>query len=602
MDDQTRQNGESDSASRMESPSYTGAFFPHARHLVVAGGTFTSNNTITSPPAGDDAEEDWKETVSVHANLRPVRHPHILQIYATASSSGIYAAVFHDDLIPLELFLQSFRHSAILQTYIHAYMSADEDEALDYCGPTADSFFTTPWVRRSTGRLCLEFGTMEVDDKMPIPSQVRTLTPPDSIQTLHDLNKEAWVIASLALEQWYSLCHQCLTQDRRSDISVQAKVKVGSIIHWPSNCQFEDATEIPCVIPDRDRLVLAAWYHERLGRWKGDGPIWYTCRDIFGSIISTGLSNNVHARSWLSQANYIFKQLEILSNYNDYVLVDWVLFSVYIPFPRQNPPDGYLFICSPTDFHTGGSSVRWPDRPAYWSLYPSGSEPLSVEEASRLGFPPIQLTTRIGVKCWDETVYTGVRKFHAAKGFDPDSQDVARELGYLLYELSVPTSETQEQDSGTARDNQNEHPSSYREFVQDDPLEPIQEFSCSDKTVIRHCTFGELVELVKLGLIGVLILLQLYEHPPEFAVVVVMLPLLVTPLYTCPAPPPPFPRSAGAERQAKCLCSPRAYFSSGRSRRSFGERMVHGSGWDAGHMGPDAQGAAAPKRRSHAQW
>jgi hypothetical protein len=57
---------------------------------------------------------------------------------------------------------------------------------------------------------------------------------------------------------------------------------------------------------------------------------------------------------------------------------------------------------------------------------------------SRLEFPPKQLTTRIGMKFWDESVYIGVRKFHAAKGLDPDSQDVARGLGYPLYELSVP--------------------------------------------------------------------------------------------------------------------------------------------------------------------
>jgi hypothetical protein len=37
---------------------------------------------------------------------------------------------------------------------------------------------------------------------------------------------------------------------------------------------------------------------------------------------------------------------------------------------------------------------------------------------------------------WDETVYTGLCAFHKGKGFDPDSQDVARHLGYPLYRLS----------------------------------------------------------------------------------------------------------------------------------------------------------------------
>ncbi|KAJ7448414.1 hypothetical protein FB451DRAFT_1289209 [Mycena latifolia] len=37
---------------------------------------------------------------------------------------------------------------------------------------------------------------------------------------------------------------------------------------------------------------------------------------------------------------------------------------------------------------------------------------------------------------WDGSVYTGLRQFHQGKGFDADSQDVARQLGYPLYQLS----------------------------------------------------------------------------------------------------------------------------------------------------------------------
>ncbi|KAJ7653849.1 hypothetical protein B0H17DRAFT_389605 [Mycena rosella] len=38
---------------------------------------------------------------------------------------------------------------------------------------------------------------------------------------------------------------------------------------------------------------------------------------------------------------------------------------------------------------------------------------------------------------WDESVYTGIRQFHEAKGFHPDGQNVARELGYKLYKIST---------------------------------------------------------------------------------------------------------------------------------------------------------------------
>ncbi|KAJ7658920.1 hypothetical protein B0H17DRAFT_1020974 [Mycena rosella] len=60
-----------------------------------------------------------------------------------------------------------------------------------------------------------------------------------------------------------------------------------------------------------------------------------------------------------------------------------------------------------------------------------------MEEAGRLGFPSFELEVEIEGVSWDESVYTGLRKFHQAKGFDPDSQNIALELGYPLFEIST---------------------------------------------------------------------------------------------------------------------------------------------------------------------
>jgi hypothetical protein len=59
-----------------------------------------------------------------------------------------------------------------------------------------------------------------------------------------------------------------------------------------------------------------------------------------------------------------------------------------------------------------------------------------MEDATALGFPTISLSTKIWGKYWDAIVYAGLRQFHRAKGFDPDSQDVARDLGHGLYQLA----------------------------------------------------------------------------------------------------------------------------------------------------------------------
>jgi hypothetical protein len=59
-----------------------------------------------------------------------------------------------------------------------------------------------------------------------------------------------------------------------------------------------------------------------------------------------------------------------------------------------------------------------------------------MEDAISLGFPSISLSMQISAQSWDASVYTGLRQFHQAKGFDPDSQDVARHLGMPLYQLA----------------------------------------------------------------------------------------------------------------------------------------------------------------------
>ncbi|KAJ7256405.1 hypothetical protein C8J57DRAFT_1650900, partial [Mycena rebaudengoi] len=126
---------------------------------------------------------------------------------------------------------------------------------------------------------------------------------------------------------------------------------------------------------------------------------------------------------WLAQAHHIFGLLGITSNFEDYVLVRGMEFSPEFPLTTVDPPVGFLFLCLPGDFQLGPWSFTWPDFPAYWALDSSGAECLNTEEAARLGFPIIQLNRKINAISWDNSVYAGLRQFHQAKGFDPDSQD-----------------------------------------------------------------------------------------------------------------------------------------------------------------------------------
>ncbi|KAJ7737657.1 hypothetical protein B0H14DRAFT_494707, partial [Mycena olivaceomarginata] len=120
--------------------------------------------------------------------------------------------------------------------------------------------------------------------------------------------------------------------------------------------------------------------------------------------------------------------------------------------PIENLPPGYLFLCPATDFRTDvPACFAVPTCPAYWSIDPSGAERLSAEEARTLSFPDIDSWTEVRGMFWDSIVYGGVRQFHEAKGFDPNSQEVATHLGYPLFEVPCeqddPVAHLQETDS-----------------------------------------------------------------------------------------------------------------------------------------------------------
>ncbi|KAJ7207680.1 hypothetical protein C8J57DRAFT_348073 [Mycena rebaudengoi] len=165
-----------------------------------------------------------------------------------------------------------------------------------------------------------------------------------------------------------------------------------------------------------------------------DGWTRFESNTVFNGRITRELWSD-DDNSWLSQANHIFRRLKITSNFDNYVLVQCVNFTLEISPTTEELPTGFLFLPPAKDFQTGPFSFRWPDCPAYWSVDPSGVDPLRMEAAHHR-FLSVDLTTTIEGWSWDATVYAGLRQFHQAKGFDPDSLDLARDLGSPLYQIS----------------------------------------------------------------------------------------------------------------------------------------------------------------------
>ncbi|KAJ7041853.1 hypothetical protein C8F04DRAFT_131485 [Mycena alexandri] len=375
-----------------------------------------------------------------------------MQIYGAANSGVTYATVFHGDLIPFELFLDLHRHYTIRTVYIWAYSTKDFMAAHSYISglwsrPMHD-LDCTPWIRRSTGQLCIELAPSD-----PLRTfkriAVEDIPTPQEIDYLSREDQDTLIIDSLTLNQYHEGCYWYLSQHRQVFVPVTSAVNVGGIISLSSRVQSKERLSyLPDVCHCHHTWNLDHGWDvsgKGLDIVMGNGWTRYSglsCnedRDNSDFVFCTfWLPMKCRpSDTWLSQANHVFARLNITSNFEDYLVAENLHFTIETRPTTTTPPLGYLFLCPVKDLQIGSSAFKWPACPAYWSLDPSGLERLSTEEATRLGFPSIHLTTMVVGYSWDTRVYAGLRRFHRAKGFEPDTQAVARHLGCPLYKLHM---------------------------------------------------------------------------------------------------------------------------------------------------------------------
>ncbi|KAJ7619770.1 hypothetical protein DFH06DRAFT_1234957, partial [Mycena polygramma] len=103
----------------------------HRRPSVrrVHSATLGGQSVTVAIYQGDGATEEWREYMQKHCLFR---HPSLIQIYGTASSSGIHATIFHGDLIPVEHGMAHYKSFPCLTVYIYACYARDFDEARNY--------------------------------------------------------------------------------------------------------------------------------------------------------------------------------------------------------------------------------------------------------------------------------------------------------------------------------------------------------------------------------------------------------------------------------------------------------------------------------------
>ncbi|KAJ7698521.1 hypothetical protein B0H16DRAFT_1837202 [Mycena metata] len=279
-------------------------------------------------------------------------------------------------------------------------------------------------------------------------------------------NHEAMAISSLALSDYHEFCGSYSSHSRYFSFPAHATATFGMVVkHHLNCCKIELPVNI-AFLPLLDLGTGAAVGLVRMSQMVHPQTpgLMYNLHQIFAAAsVKASIHRNLSfecAELWLSQANHIFSSLQIRSNHNQY---DCVAFTwAFSPTTRSScPSQGWLFMCPDAQLRSGPCSFQWPDCAAYWSRDPFGAVRLSPEEAEEAGFPLITLKLSVSGESWDSIAYAELRQFHQAKGFAPDSQEIARHLGHPLYQLcdevAVETPFAHVTDGGIEEDNTDQH-------------------------------------------------------------------------------------------------------------------------------------------------
>ncbi|KAJ6549634.1 hypothetical protein B0H10DRAFT_2128319 [Mycena sp. CBHHK59/15] len=292
-------------------------------------------------------------------------------------------------------------------------------------------------IRRSTGQLCLDLSPS--NPKLHFKRAYTWQPIHTSMIPMPQLGPypEPIILSSFTLEEFYDCVQNFGIWKSKWFCNIYTSVQLNSIVSW------RDSKETMCHMESKIECTDFGWT-SNLGGSDVPQPVvtesGWSC--IASWSLDGSLSRIIYATPfnpaiWLAQANHIFSTLQITSDQGTYSLVERIQYSIHFPGTLDGIPRGYLFLCPLEDLQTAdGTQFRHADLVAYWSLNPLGIEKLSTEEAENLGFPPLELTMEVPGHCWPEITYSALRQFHQAKGFDPESQDVARHLGYPLYQIS----------------------------------------------------------------------------------------------------------------------------------------------------------------------
>ncbi|KAJ7095588.1 hypothetical protein C8R44DRAFT_718197 [Mycena epipterygia] len=334
--------------------------------------------------------------------------------------------------------MEDYRHSVISTVYLYDCFTTELNEADAYFRSVFGEshylrYASISWIRCSTGRLCVEVAPDSADYAL---RHLESSTSPHIPLSSLGPGQEMSMICSLTLNDFHTICW-CYLSTSKNMMPTLDKIQLSRIVSLNGESIQEFAHISNVTFQDYGWNAIIGTSYDQNVRTDTEGGWSRLHSSCVNGVLQRTILCDTAWGGWLSQANYVFSQLTTPPKHEDFFLIYCVEYQLSFSSPPENLPEGYLFLCPLEDLRDGeGTFLGNPECPAYWSLDPSGIQTLSPEEASSLGFPSLNWKTCVRGCSWDEGIYAALSRFHAAKGFDPNGQDIARHLGQPLYELS----------------------------------------------------------------------------------------------------------------------------------------------------------------------
>ncbi|KAK7057836.1 hypothetical protein R3P38DRAFT_3169340 [Favolaschia claudopus] len=430
---------------------------------------------------GDGAKQTWYEDISKY--LR-VRHPRVLQLFGLSYSAGMYAAIFHRqgnvccvsenlclihqvDLVPIECIAERYRHEPITGIYFFNFLIQEYDyHAAELARMLQVEKLTTCddcslWLN-TAGQLCIELGRCKQFLRLVAYSAncASNYRQPLLVASTELIPAQQFldVIENLTLEGFY----KNLPAEPRFYLTLEqgtsAKVRPGTVIglrlplHESLTVKeiqlslldkytsgdvkevafLHEGCSLTLSIGGQGSMMQNGWIRAKIPRYIGTR---------IARSIQTHLRTYVHsARALLaSQAAYISNHTQNYSPLNFYFMVTFISVGfTLMPTQERTRLGGRvsLFLPPAKDYlSSDGTRLQYSNQAPYWSFHPSGDSPLAPEEAATLGLPLVETKILIIGIYYSPQFYESIAQFYRHQGFDPTSQDVAREMRYPLYHL-----------------------------------------------------------------------------------------------------------------------------------------------------------------------